>query len=280
MSRLTSPEKHFTSKEIQSHVRGYIGCPVATENAQACRSSITTNRFTDPVTNKKFNCNWYCLRNCSPEKLMPIFKNVPQYALSNNGEHLPIDLVTFVFKTPTEQIVINIDDNKTESWDWDNIASSRGQYFQQTGFTKLAEQLCGWFRQQDPNIKISAKCSVVLKIMNENKDPDEIRELGFGGFDKPFFLPTSKWINDGEIITTKLMVLNKTASPAKQRVRQDIVWSEQLPIGLAEEEPLVYRGVAHPRLHHIPRQYRPESRHRPRHFHSPVRGKRSRGARK
>lgn len=278
MNKLTGPEKHFSSKDIQSHVRGYIGCPAITNNGQDCRSSLATNRFIDPITNKKFNCNWYCLRNCSPEKLMPIFNNLPKYALFRDGTRISIDDISFTFITPTEHIHINISGG---SWEWDDlkyVGTQYPQYLTQIGFMResyqfaeLADQLCKWFKRQNPTVKIGVKCVIPSNDIND--------QLEFIGFDKPFFRPVSKWTNDGESIFTKLMVLNK---PELRLDEQKHDMADDLPVDLAEEPevihrrtPLSSRGVAHPNLHRVPRRHRPESHHRPRHFHSPANRKKS-----
>lgn len=307
MNRPISAESHFLSKDIQFHTHKYFGCPTVTNSGQTCRSSFTTNRFIDQTTGKQFNCNWYCLRNCSPEKLLPILKNIPKYALSNQGDNMLISSVNFDFKTKDknssenydEYIIIKVN-SINEEWKWIDFKRfgriGNPQYLQQlqqqglaetgTQLIKLANQLCKWFRLQDPGVEIQVKCQAVLKMWmdtNTSRNEKKIKKLGFSGFDKPFFQPTKEWSNDGTAIVTPFLMLNQgEVLPTQEKMNESksspepISWADHLPINLAEEDPLISYGVAHPRLHHIPRKYRQASRHRPRHFHSPVRKIRSR----
>lgn len=222
MSSHTSAVKHFLSKDIQFHTRQYFGCPTITNNGQTCRSSFTTNRFTDQITGKSFDCNWYCLRNCSPEKLLPIFKNIPKYAMSNKGDNMIISNVSFEFKTMEEDIIIKIN-SVNEEWEWTDFKNFGRiphpqilRQLQQQGLApngkrliELANQLCKWLGSQAPEAEIQVQCMATLQMAREGKKQSQIKKLGFIGFDKPFFQPNNKWSNNGYAIVTPFLVLNQ-----------------------------------------------------------------------
>jgi len=213
----------------------YAKCPAATNNAQACPSSFIADEFADPnIMGKTVNCGWYCLRNCSPEKLMPIFLNLPKvglFKLSGGQIRIPIDYINFEFVTSTEHIMISISrDTGKESWEWDDSeyddnSIPYSQYLKKIGFTDegtrfsdLANQLCKWFKRQDPDTKIQTECSAGLE------DPimmaDDIANLEFVGFDRPFFRPVSEWTNNGEYVETESIVLNEPEIASEKKVAE------------------------------------------------------------
>jgi hypothetical protein len=285
MNKSINALKHLESKDIQIQIRSYASCPHFTSEGKLCRSSFSTNKFIDPVTKKASNCNWYCLRQCSPKKLIPMFHNLPKLGFTTNGKTAEVTDIHFDFmfgKKILFKIMLFHDIRPSDpiEWEWidytklpeDAERRNRG-----SDLNTLANEVCQWFKKQSPNIEMILDCSVVFLSSNS------FDARHFSHFDIPFLRPVSEWEWEGSSTTISVkFALSSSSVPisvfpittsTEEKISDDsssIPW-ETLPIGLAEKEQLIYHGVAHPDIHRIPRRQREASRYRPRHFHSPIR---------
>jgi len=98
MKHLTSPEKHIQAREIQSLIRSYKSCASMTDDGKSCRSSMATNKFADPHTGTRYDCNSYCMRKCTPKQLLHIFKNTPHEIITTENNHFEIESVHLLFE--------------------------------------------------------------------------------------------------------------------------------------------------------------------------------------
>jgi hypothetical protein len=294
MNRLINPEEHLQTKDIQNQIKDYAGCSTFTDVGQLCRPSFSTNKFTNPYIEKKIDCNWYCLRNCSPQKLLPIFKNLPKYIIEKDETEIPVIDVKFQFEPeitpdprtrtyretwglPILQIIIWVHKSNwarnAPLWEWKDYRHYRREISEDTPWegegmdvTILAEQICRWFKNQDLGMDISLKCEVRVS--------ESLKKTNFSRFNVPFLRPISEWYDNGVSGVTTKFIINKSASSQDQKITEPSVSSwGNLPTGLLgeEAEPLSSYGVAHPDIHRISRKHRKASHYRPRHFHSPTR---------
>jgi hypothetical protein len=276
MHRPVNPAKHFEAEDIQGQIRKYAGCQNFTDDGKSCRSSFSTNTFINPTTKQRFNCNWYCLRNCSAQKLLPIFKSVPKNLILEEGKTMPVTETAFNFTletSPPQILSISLFYSENDqTWSWSEVSLGRriAPYVSGKELLPLAEKLCQWFKAQLSKTRIFFESMVY---------PSENYVTGFVNFDRPFLRPISEWNHVHayrEYFTTNFY-LNSSSDilPEKMIIPQssETSWKE-LPIGLTEPElepSLIYHGVAHPDIHRISRKHRQVSRYRPRHFHSPTR---------
>jgi hypothetical protein len=277
MDRFIDPKEHLQTEDIQKQIRSYYSeCPEFTNDGKLCRPSFSTNKLTNPYTKKKVDCNWYCLRNCSPQKLLPIFKNIPKYIIEKDETKIPINNAVFTFKPweslPTFRIIVWVREPRwgpNVLWEWTDYRHYSKEISEDTLWESkgldlniLAEQVCQWFKSQNSNMDISLECE--LRAASQN----------FSRFDMPFLRPVSEWHNNGIGVVTQFTI-NKSVPLQIQERKNELPASpwENLPIGLLGEkdEPLSSYGVAHPDIHRVSRKHRKASHHRPRHFHSPTR---------
>lgn len=259
-----SPEAHFRSKDIQSSIKKYYSCADVTGNGSECRSSLTTNKFTDKLTGKQWNCNSYCMRQCTPQKLVHLFEKVP-IQINTNANKYPIFVIylEFISSGTNESIMFTY---LSHSWRLQGINISPAV---------MSSVLCGWLRHPRPPGTIIDIVAVVYAAGNAGETINKNSET-FEGFDIPYIRPAKEWeINrlGGLSLNFKLSD-SSLVSPVLQSEKSSIPidLKEVLPIELAElPESLVYHGIAHPDIHRISRKHRKASQHRPRHFHSPVR---------
>jgi hypothetical protein len=278
-----SAAKHVESKDIQTKIKSYAGCPNFTDEGKLCRSSLTTNNFIDPTTKKKTECNWYCLQKCSAKTLRPLL-NIPKFMFATNEEKVDVKQVYFRFETETGYLVFTIDSNPDSNgtvWRWtDDIDEEKLIREEGADLNFLAEKLCQWFKRQNSNSDIDLICQVSPVTQNF------FLTHTFSRFDVPFLRPYSMWTNEYFAVGTwfalnrgKQVIQEEKATENEGQVYEErddeedfIPWTN-LPVGLAEEKQLVYHGVPHPNIRRIPREYRKGSQYRPRHFHSPIRKK-------
>lgn len=290
MYHLTSAEKHAGTKEIRSRISQYAGCSSITNDAKLCRSNFSTNKFIDSVGGKRWDCNWYCMRNCSPEKLLPIFTNIPHHIILNDDKFYKITWVEFLFndiriglRTSQHYNPITGQYLNEPIWYWSQLLDDPKAFpkfilsEEAKGYelSKLADKLCKWFKQQS-SIKIKFTCSVYIGEYNTIKEHKVIEKMvqKFKKFDRPFLRPSSEWKPSGYYIQTSFILISDMDLGMNQKSsKEEIPISEILPVGLAEMEPtfLTSYGISHPELHRVSRKQRLASRYRPRHFHSPGR---------
>jgi hypothetical protein len=203
MDRFISPEEHLQTEDIQKQIKGYYsGCSEFTNDGKLCRPSFSTNKLINPYTRKQIDCNWYCLRNCSPQKLLPIFKNIPKYIIgedeTKNIIKNPVDNVEFLFEiggpapagertthNQTFILIRNKPDPKGKLWLWTDFRHYNGTipenapwYGEGANLTILAEQICQWFGSQNEKIDVSLKCQV---------RPGKLIQMKFSRFDIPSY---------------------------------------------------------------------------------------------
>ena len=267
MYRPISAEKHFETGQIQGNIANYANCSDITEEGKSCRSSLTTNKFINPITKQRWNCNWYCLRNCSREKLKPIFENRPQflYFRDSSGQILPasgLKMIDFKFSYITIRSYRGV-------WIW-YTGSAQGGDDSATvlNIDELCDNLCGWLKSKSPEREIIFECVISLA----SRFPPA--ESKFIGFDKPFIRPSSEWkrTEDWELRVSFSLDSNNVPIVPNSKETAPSTLSEYLPVELAEiPTGPIYHGISHPEIHRIPRKYRQASHYRPRHFHSPPR---------
>jgi hypothetical protein len=279
MYRSVDPEEHLQTKDIQNKIRGYAaGCSTFTDSGQLCRSSFSTNKLINPYTKKQIDCNWYCLRKCSPQKMLPIFDNIPKYVIETDGTKVPVEQVMFSFKISERDgdnafVIVRHNFNSNNNlWEWtDNrhhiktISSDASWHGEGKSFRVLAEQMCKWFSMQDEKMNISLECIVAVERGTQFRT--------FSRFDIPFLRPVSEWTGTDTIVTTKFAI-NKTADFQEQKqIAQTIESSgvpwENLPIGLAEEPELFsLYGMAHQNIPYTHKRRETNPYGGPRHFHA------------
>lgn len=86
MHSLISPEKHFQSREIQSLIAGNFGCSAITNEGSSCKPTLTTNKFKDQFKHK-WDCNFYCMRKCTPKLLIHLFEKTPKSVNMTKGSY-------------------------------------------------------------------------------------------------------------------------------------------------------------------------------------------------
>jgi hypothetical protein len=195
-----SAAKHFESENIQTKLRSYASCPQFTAEGKLCRSSFSTNKFIDPVTKKKTDCNWYCLQNCSAKNLRPMF-NIPKFMFATSGERIPVESVSYTFSAATTtRLIFEINhapDPKGILWTSNDTEQRKTIVDRGSDLNMLAEKLCQWFRRrQDLNTDIKLTCLV------NPEDEDFFDTHDFSRFDIPFIRPNSMWSSHYYITTT------------------------------------------------------------------------------
>jgi len=288
MQKLTSPEKHLQSRDIQSSIRSYRGCPLLTNNGQTCRPSLITNRFADPSTGNKYDCNRYCMRECTSGQLLHIFKNFPTELITTTNKHFDIDAIILEFSTSKDHKLPAF--GVTFVWQlytktgWlmtdarfygDDSKSARDDVHGDAN--DMSRVLCAWFQGIPLNKRIKVKATIMsIEYRDALRKNDRIELIGFN---TPYIRPVNNWEMEGTIKTEFELFESMSEMHAlepeiqsKAQPETEIDKQAILPVDIAEEPAsLVYYGIAHPDIHHISRRHRQASHHRPRHFHSPQR---------
>jgi len=281
MNDMISPDNHFVSNDVQTLIRSYRGCPTITSNGAACRSSLTTNKFTDPITGKKWNCNYYCMRQCTPEKLSHIFKHRPNEIITSRGDRLKIGImeITFFSELTFEHVEFTFAGETHEgSGEADEKVkgvrgNERSECPRKVPENEMSEQLCRWIKSIPENEAICVFVTISPRL-------DEVKKFrSFVKFDIPYLRPANEWEKLSSNVTIEFQLSNPTITTSKKHSRQKTTsrsvsreHSQSLSIrGMNRPESLVYHGISHPDIHRVSRKNRPESHYRPRHFHSPDR---------
>lgn len=88
MSAITNFESH----DIRGYIAPFIGCPTITDNGKNCRPDLTLNKYKDSYTGTEYNCNYYCMRNCTGEKLSHIFMKPPTKIITKEEKNNVINI--------------------------------------------------------------------------------------------------------------------------------------------------------------------------------------------
>ena len=160
----TTAELHVERPEIQRLIKGFVGCPALTGDGTACRPSLVTNRFRDPVTKRVIDCNWYCLRGCSEKRLLPIFRHLPTQFITRDGRKHPVVKIWLAFYDTNRETGPEFIWRPRRGWGKSrksDMGNSEDPRTTKKTPEQLSEILCDWFRAvpEGNEVRMSAEVS-------------------------------------------------------------------------------------------------------------------------
>ena len=179
--------------------KGIDTCENLTRNRSACKG---VSNFFVSGTDKK-DCNWFCLKDCTPEQLRPMFENLPSYLevsdvkVSSLNEKLPrvdklpITLFYWGFELDIEHTLffkmVIIKDVSEKLFKITIFSSNRKHRISNVNIEQLVSDVCSFLKF----IKILNNEITFLSTVSFNKDINN----GYNTwkFDKNFLRPMKYW---------------------------------------------------------------------------------------
>lgn len=173
-------ERHFACSDIRNSIMPFIGCPSLTDDAKACKDSLTDNIYIDSLYGNTYDCNYYCLRRCTGHMLAHIFKDKPTQIITEEKTIINI-----------EEIRITIDEGDL-TFTYESAGHRKGWTSSQSRFKltplEAGRILCNYLRDHPDEIEIKFEI-----ITTNGFDIGKLQEEEFREFDTSYIRPNNEW---------------------------------------------------------------------------------------